>query len=59
MGEPHVDPAAAERDALGIQQRSLTLALGQRAVGAHDPVPRDVGVLAIVQDRPCDPRRAG
>ena len=42
----HVDPRPAKRHALGLQQRALALALGQRAVGAHDALPRQrrVGV---------------
>ena len=34
-----VDARAVERDALPVEQRALALAFGQRAVGAHDPVP--------------------
>ena len=40
-GGVHVHLLAAERDALGLQQRALAGALGQRAVGAHDPPPRE------------------
>src|SRR4051794_1810702 len=39
-GDPHVDPLAPEGDALGLEQRPLARALGQRAVRADDPVPR-------------------
>ena len=35
-GDPHVDPLAAERHPLALQQPPLALALGQRSVGADD-----------------------
>ena len=54
---PHVDPGAAERHALGLEQRPLARALGERAVGAHDPVPRDRRIGAVVEHRARDPWR--
>ena len=45
-GEPHVDPLAAERGALGFEEPALTRPLGQRPVGAHDALPGNARVLA-------------
>jgi len=45
----HVDAVAVEWDALGFEQRALPRALGQRAVRAHDTVPRKVGVVVSVE----------
>ena len=42
----HVDPRPSERDPLGFEQPPLTRPLGQGPVRAHDPLPRNVGVLA-------------
>jgi predicted MFS family arabinose efflux permease len=42
---PHVDARAAKRHVLGLQQPALALALGQRAVGAHDAKPGHARVL--------------
>ena len=55
----HVHPRPAEGHALGLEQRALALALGQRAVGAHDAVPRDGRVVAREEHRAGPPRRAG
>ena len=49
---------AAERDPLRLQQRALAGALGERAVGAHDPPPRQVGVVVARQHRAGEARRA-
>ena len=60
-GQPrhaHVDALAAERDALGLEQRALARALGQRAVGAHDPPPRHVGSSQREQHGAGEARRA-
>ena len=56
--DAHVHPLAAERHALGLQQRALPRALGQRAVGAHDPPPRHVRVGVAEQHRAGEARRA-
>ena len=56
----HVDAVAAERDPLGLEQPPLALALGERAVRAHDPVPRDVvadGVAARCRRSAARPAR--
>ena len=53
---PHVDAVAAERYALGLEQRALAGALRERAVGAHDPVPRQRRVVAAGED--ASPRSA-
>ena len=50
--DAHVDALAAERHALGLEQRALAGALRERAVGAHDPVPRDGRVVAAAP-APC------
>ena len=50
---------AAERHALGLQQRALARALGQRPVGAHDPPPRQRRIAVGVQHRAREARRAG
>ena len=42
-----------------LEQRALALALGQRAVGAHDAVPGHRRVRAAVQDGAGEARRAG
>lgn len=57
--DAHVDPIATKRHALGFEQRALALAFGQRAVGAHDAVPREVGIVDRGQDLTGEPRRAG
>ena len=44
--EAHVDPLAAERDALGFEEPALTFSLGQRPVGAHDALPGNARILA-------------
>ena len=44
--DAHVHALAAERHALGLEQRALAGALGQRPVGAHDPPPRHVLVAS-------------
>ena len=54
---PHVDTCATEWDALGLEQRPLASALGERAVGPHDPVPRDRFIRAVVEHRARDPWR--
>jgi hypothetical protein len=58
MGDSHVDALPAERDALGLEQRALAPALGQRSIGADDPMPRDAVVAAGVEDRSRHARRA-
>ena len=55
----HVHPVAPERDALGVEQAALALALGERPVGAHDAVPGHVGVVAGGEHRAREARRAG
>ena len=45
--------------ALGLEQRALARALGERAVGAHDPVPRHARVVAGGQHGAREARRAG
>src|SRR6266571_2350107 len=55
--ELHVDPLASERDALGFEEPALTLPFGQRPVGAHDALPRNVGVLARGHYRAGEARR--
>ena len=57
-GEPHVDPLAAERDALGFEEPALTRPLGQRPVGAHDALPGNAGVLACRHHRAGEAGRA-
>ena len=49
---------AAERHALGLEPRALAVALRQRPVGAHDAVPREVGVVVRVEHRAGEARRA-
>jgi Transcriptional regulator, AbiEi antitoxin len=50
-GRPHVHALAAEGNALGLEQASLALALGERAVGAHDALPGHIGVVGGVEHR--------
>jgi hypothetical protein len=50
-GACHVDAVAAERHALRSQALSLAVALCQRAVGANDSPPGEVGVVALEEDR--------
>ena len=54
----HVDAVPAERHALGLEARALAVALRQRAVGAHDAVPREVGVVVRVEHGAGEARRA-
>ena len=54
----HVDPLPAEGDALGDQQAALAGVLGERAVGAHDPVPGHAGIVAREQHAAGEPRGA-
>src|SRR5690349_20892112 len=56
-GSPHVDAVAAEGHAFLVEQRALTGALGQRAVGAHDPPPWHV-LLRGREDGAGEARRA-
>ena len=46
----HLDPLAAEGHALGDQPPFLSAALGERAVGADDPPPGQVGLVALEED---------
>ena len=55
--DAHVHALAAERHALGLEQRALAGALGQRPVGAHDPPPRHV-LVGVGEHRPGEARRA-
>jgi hypothetical protein len=54
-----VDPSAAKRHPLGVQETALSRALGQRSVGADDPVPRDRGIVTARQRTPRGPGCAG
>jgi hypothetical protein len=47
----HVDAVTAEWHALGPQALLLSLALGQRAVGADDSPPGEVGLVALEENR--------
>ena len=50
-GRGHLDPLAAEGHALGDQPPFLPAALGERAVGADDPPPGQVGLVALEEHR--------
>ncbi|GAA4612925.1 hypothetical protein GCM10023108_11310 [Saccharopolyspora hordei] len=54
-----VDAGAVGEHALGAQQLQLAVpeVVGDRAVGAQDPVPRQVGAV-LGEDAPHEPRRA-
>src|SRR5919199_758633 len=54
----HVDAVPAEGHGLGLEPRALARALGERAVGAHDAVPRQVGIVARVEHRAGEAGRA-
>jgi hypothetical protein len=58
-GACHVDAIAAERHALGPQALALAIALCQRAVGADNSPPGEIGVVALEEDRAGEARRAG
>src|ERR687891_1013477 len=45
-GDPHVHPLPLERDPLRFEQAALAGSLGQRPVGAHDALPRNLRVVA-------------
>ena len=51
----HVDPLAAEWNPFLQKPRPLVISLGQRPVGADDPMPWDGWVIAVVQDRASNP----
>ncbi len=55
----HVDARTAEGHALGAQQRPLPVALGERAVGADDPPPGQVGLVGLEEDGAGEARRPG
>ena len=55
----HVDPRPSERDPLGFEQPPLTRPLGEGPVRAHDPLPRNVGVLARRHDSAREAWRGG
>src|SRR5919204_1531329 len=45
-GLPHVHPLAAEGHSLGLEQPSLALALRERSVGSHHPLPGHGRIVA-------------
>jgi hypothetical protein len=57
-GLPHVHAVAAERDALGGEMGTLARTLRQRAVGANHAPPRQVGIVALEEDRAGEARCA-
>jgi hypothetical protein len=57
-GDAHVDLLAAERDTLRDKTSTLPRSLGQRAIGANDTPPRQVGLVDREQDRAGEAGRA-
>src|SRR5215207_1008626 len=55
----HVDPGTPEPDSLLLEQAALPIALGERAVRPHDPLPRDARVVAGGEDLAGEARRPG